>query len=108
MRVPPPTGEPGAPAELSQTCREEQGRVAALLDRAYKMAGSQLDGVEQAAKELAVLCGDSSTASAARRVVLGRLEAGGDRVDRQVASLLRRAIELGAGLWAWDNTKPLP
>jgi hypothetical protein len=79
-----------------------------LLLRAYEMAASPLAGIEEAAKELARLAGDSVTISTARRIVLGRVEAGGGPGDQQVASLLRRALELGATGWVWDDTKPVP
>jgi hypothetical protein len=86
----------------------ESELVAVLLERAYELATGPLAGIEDAAKELAQLAGDSVTVSTARRIVLSRVEGGGGPSDQQVASLLRRAIELGGGRWDWDDTRPVP
>jgi hypothetical protein len=84
-------------------------RVAALLARAYQLANSQLEGINEAAEELAAMSGDDLTViSKARRVVLARMAGNPDRATNQVASLIRRAIELGGWRWRWDETGPVP
>jgi len=96
----------GQPAAFGAVADEQ---VAALLGRAYELARSNLAGLEEAAKELASMSGDSPAAiSGARRVALERLARTSGQVDLQVVSLLRRAIEVGASRWTWEETKPVP
>lgn len=84
-------------------------RVLALLARAYQLANSDLEGINEAAEELVAMSGeDLAVISKARRMVLERVAAGPDRATRQVASLIRRAIELGGSRWRWDDTRPVP
>ena len=85
------------------------GQVAALLARAYQLANSDLEGINEAAEELAAMSGeDLAVISKARRVVLERVAAGPDHDTRQVNSLIRRAIELGGWRWRWEDTGPAP
>jgi hypothetical protein len=84
-------------------------RVAALLARAYQLADSNLEGINEAAEELAEMSGeDLAVISKARRVVLERMTAKPDSATKQVAWLIRRAIELGGWRWRWEDTGPLP
>jgi hypothetical protein len=84
-------------------------QVAALLARAYQLADSQLDGINEAAEELAAMsAGDLDVISKARRVVVQRMAADPDSVTKQVFWLIRRAIELGGWRWQWNDTGPLP
>jgi hypothetical protein len=80
-----------------------------LLARAYQLANSDLDGLNDAAEELAALSGqDVAVISRARRVVLEQLATNPDRTTNQVASLIRRAIEVGTGRWDWEDSGPVP
>jgi len=80
-----------------------------VLARAYQLAQGPLAGIEDAAKDLVSLSGgDASALSSARREVLARLQNTHDRDDRQVASLLRRAIELGGWQLQWRDAGPVP
>lgn len=82
-------------------------RARVVLARAYQLARGPLAGVEDAAKDLVSVSGGDATAiSAARREVLARLQRSPE--DKQVASLLRRAIELGAWELQWADTRPVP
>jgi hypothetical protein len=84
-------------------------QVTALLARAHQYADSHLEGIDEAAEELAKMSGEDLTViSQARRVALERMAADPDRVTKQVVSLIRRAIELGGWRWRWDNTGPVP
>lgn len=83
-------------------------RAGALLARAYELAGTELEGTDEAAEELASLAGDSlAVIDQARRLVARRLAERPDRATKQVASLIRRAIELGMSRWAWNDTNPV-
>ncbi len=75
-------------------------RVKALLDLAYRLADGDLSGINEAAHELAVSAGgEVAVIAGAVRQVRALVEAGGDRATKQVASLLRRALEVGE--WDW-------
>ncbi|HEV8207133.1 MAG TPA: hypothetical protein VGR04_10650 [Acidimicrobiia bacterium] len=42
------------------------------------------------------------------RVVVERVRVDPSHANKQVASLIRRAIELGMWRWDWDETRPVP
>jgi hypothetical protein len=42
------------------------------------------------------------------RVVVERVRVDPSHANKQVASLIRRAIELGIWRWDWDETRPVP
>ena len=79
-----------------------------LLNRAYEIAASQLEGINEAALELAALVGDRRVIERAVRVLAERVHEHPTRANKQVASLIRRAIELGMSRWDWADTKPVP
>jgi hypothetical protein len=84
-------------------------RVDALLARAYQLASSDLNGINEAAEELAALSGDDiGVLYRARRVVLERMAIGPDRATKQVVWLIRRALEVGSDRWRWKDTGPVP
>ena len=94
----------------------DDARVAGLIERAYALAGQELEGIDDAARELARTAdGDVEVVAAAiRRIRSAVTEAAGqaedaggaggaggaDRATKQVASLLRRALEIGE--WNWE------
>lgn len=74
----------------------------ALLARAAEIASGPLEGIEEAAKELAAMTGgDLRVLERARRLALEAERADPGRLSRQVVSLLRRAIEVGR--WDWGG-----
>jgi Asp/Glu/hydantoin racemase len=76
-------------------------RVQALLGRAFTFADEDLSGINEAAMELArVAGGDVAVIGTAIRWTRGEVRAVGDRRTKQVASLLRRALEIGEWDWA--------
>lgn len=78
--------------------------AAALLGRATEIASGPLEGIEEAAKELAEMTGgDLRVLERARRRALEAERADPGRVSRQVVSLLRRAIEVGT--WDWGGAQ---
>jgi hypothetical protein len=84
-------------------------QVEALLTRAYELAASPLEGINEAALELADLTGEEiDVLSAARRRVAKRLITSPDHATKQVASLLRRALELGNWRWSMVETGEVP
>jgi hypothetical protein len=93
-----PSADPTAGHE--QLCR--------LLDRAYEFAGSDLEGINEAAIELAQLTDQSWVMERAFRIAAERVRDDPTRVNKQVASLIRRAIELGMYRWKWLDTNPVP
>lgn len=79
----------------------DQVALTAVLVRASELAGEELAGIDDAASELAALAaGDVRLMAAAIRRIRGEVEAGGGRAVKQVASLLRRALEIGT--WDWE------
>jgi hypothetical protein len=67
-----------------------------LLSRAYELAASPLEGINEAALELADLSGDDvAVLDAARKLVAERLSTRPDHLTKQVASLIRWALDLG-------------
>lgn len=88
---------------------ELEGRVTALLGRAHEIAAGHLDGINDAAEELAALTqGDLRVLYLARRTALQQLASRPDRETRQVISLIRRALEVGDWPGQWDNTQHVP
>lgn len=84
-------------------------RVERVLARAYGMARSHLEGINEAAEELAALAGeDRRVIERARRTAVERVTSRPDRDNLQVLSLIRRAIELGDRRWQWEETRPVP
>jgi hypothetical protein len=80
-----------------------------LLDRGYQLAASQLEGINEAALELADAAGDDRRVmERAIRVVAERVRVEPSHANKQVASLLRRAIESGMWRWDWDDTRQVP
>jgi len=76
-------------------------RVERILARVHQMADEPLEGIEEAAKELAALAGgDVAVVARLRQVAAGNVDAEPDRHNKQVLSLVRRAIEVGR--WDWD------
>ncbi len=84
-------------------------RAERVLVRAYELAASDLEGINEAALELADLCGDDvAVLNEARKLTLARLASEPDHATRQVASLIRRAFELGNWRWEIDETREVP
>ena len=80
-----------------------------LLDRGYELAASRLEGINEAALELADAVGDDRRVmERAFRVVAERVRVEPSHANKQVASLIRRAIELGMWRWDWDDTRQVP
>jgi hypothetical protein len=79
-----------------------------LLDRAYEIADSYLEGINEAAIELAHLTDRSQVMEQAVRITAERVREEPNHVNKQVASLIRRAIELGMDRWKWVDTRPVP
>ncbi len=84
-------------------------RAEFLMARARALAESPLEGINEAALELAALAdGDRSIIERARRDVDAEVRASGSTVAKQMASLIRRALELGE--WRWrpeETTRPI-
>jgi hypothetical protein len=101
-----PYGGPAEGPRCGDGWREEA--VARLLARADELAESCLEGIEDAARELAELAGnDAAAVSEARRVVTRRLESDATRHNKQVMSLIRRTLEVGMARWRMQDTRPL-
>ncbi|MHB8505950.1 MAG: hypothetical protein ACYDEN_09575, partial [Acidimicrobiales bacterium] len=82
-------------------------RAGELVERAATIASGTLEGIEDAARELAAMtAGDLRVLERARRLALSRLETAPDHSSRQIAALLRRALEVGT--WSWDAATPSP
>lgn len=77
--------------------------VETWLKRCRALAESPLEGIEEAADELAELAGgDIRLMEQARRRVLAEQEQhGANRTTKQMLSLWRRAVE--RGWWKWDD-----
>lgn len=83
-----------------------QERAEAVLDEAYRLASQPLEGIEGPAKALALMCaGDANVLNEARKTVARSLAQSEDPLDKQVASLLRRAFELGSWESGFEDTK---
>jgi hypothetical protein len=87
----------------------EAEKAEVVLARAYQLAASPLEGINEAALELADLCGDDVVViTAAWREVVERVAVSPDHVTKQVASLVRRALELGNWRWEMLETGEVP
>jgi hypothetical protein len=87
--------------------RDFDERVEQILARAHQMADEPLEGIEDAAKELAELAGgDIAVVARIRQVAAGSVDAEPDRHNKQVLSLVRRAMEVGR--WDWDAYEATP
>jgi hypothetical protein len=96
-------------ATLSSEMTYSDGQVRHLLERGYELAASQLEGINEAALELADAAGGNRRVmERAFRVVAKRVRVDPSHANKQVASLIRRAIELGMWQWDWDDTRPVP
>jgi hypothetical protein len=93
----------------SNEIAERDDQVRGLLDRGYELAVRPLEGINEAALELAGTAGDDRRVmERAFRVVAERVRVDPSHANKQVASLIRRAIELGMWRWQWDDTWPVP
>lgn len=89
--------------------RPDPDSVERLLRRAYELAESSLDGINQASLELADMSGeDVAVLDAARHLIGERLATRPDHATKQVASLIRRALELGNWRWTIEETNEVP
>jgi hypothetical protein len=87
--------------------RDFDERVERILARAHQMADEPLEGIDEAAKELAALAGgDVAVVARLRQVAAANVDAEPDRHNKQVLSLVRRAIEIGR--WDWDAYEAAP
>ena len=98
-----------AGAPLGHADGELEAPTTALLDRAYEIARGHLEGINEAAEELANMThGDLRVLWRARRVTLDRLSIAPSKEVRQVMSLIRRALELGEWPGQWHDTNQVP
>jgi hypothetical protein len=75
--------------------------VEKFLAEAYEIAESPISAFNDTAVALAAKADrDRRVIERARRVVQSRLETEPDHLSKQVASLMRRALELGE--WDWE------
>ena len=82
-------------------------RVEQILARARQFADGDLDGIEEAAKELAEMAGgDVAVVARARQGAARAVADDPGRHSKQVLSLIRRAIEVGQ--WDWDAYEAEP
>jgi hypothetical protein len=87
----------------------EGDKAEVVVARAYEMAASSLEGINEAALELADLSGvDVAVITAAWRRALEMVEVSPDHATKQVVSLLRRALELGNWRWEMVETREVP
>ncbi len=76
-------------------------RAEQILARARQFADGDLEGIEEAAKELAEMAGgDVAVVAGARQRAARAVADDPGRHSKQVLSLIRRAIEVGR--WDWD------
>jgi hypothetical protein len=93
----------------SDEMTERDDQLRGLLDVGYELAARPLEGINEAALELAGAAGDDRRVmERAFRVVAERVRVEPNHANKQVASLIRRAIELGMWRWEWDDTPPVP
>lgn len=84
-------------------------RAERVVVRARELAGSGLEGIEEAAAELAGLSdGDGRVINRARQIAAARLAAAPSTENKQVAALIRRSIEVGMSRWGFEETGPVP
>ena len=80
-----------------------------MLDRARALAEGPLSGINEAAGELAGLAGDDRRViERALRLASHRVKGDPGRTNKQIESLIRRAMEVGMGRWEWPDTNPVP
>ncbi|HUJ66706.1 MAG TPA: hypothetical protein VLX59_14265 [Acidimicrobiales bacterium] len=76
-------------------------KVDQVLGRAFRLSIEPLEGIEKEAEQLAALAaGDVRVVEAARRLAMNLAEGLPGMITKQVISLLRRALEIGA--WNWE------
>ncbi len=76
-------------------------RVQQVVTRAYELSDEDLEGIDDAAREIAGLChGDIAVIDAARRAIHADVDRDPSRQHKQAASLVRRALEIGH--WDWE------
>ena len=86
---------------MSDDVGDAVDRAEVVLARARALAESPLEGINEAALELAALSGgERSVIEQARRRVEAEVGEAGSSVAKQMASLIRRALELGE--WPWS------
>jgi len=101
------------PMARQATCDDDGAatgiRLALLLERAHELASGQLEGIDEAALELADVAGpDRRVVERALRLVADRARMAPSHANKQVAALIRRSVELGMARWEWDETEPVP
>ena len=95
--------DPGLPVS-----EEVEQAAKLILARAHELSALPLAGLEQAARELADICGgDGLAVTRALRVAKTDMAAEPDRQNKQVIALIRRAIEIGMSNWDFENSPPL-
>ena len=83
--------------------------AARLLLEAGEIAEGSLEGIEDGARQLVELSGgDIAVISRARRVAAAQMEANPSALNKQIVSLIRRALEVGMDRWTMHETGPLP
>lgn len=89
--------------EAGRRARVPGSRAGQILERCRELATGHLEGTESPADDLVETAeGDRRGMEIARRQVLADLDREpGDRVAKQMLSLLRRALE--RGVWDWDE-----
>ena len=82
--------------------------VSRLLIRAVELSRSQLEGIEEAAHELVgMTAGDVRVIMEARRFASSCLSSDATTENKQVVSLIRRAVEVGMSQWSMEDTRLL-
>jgi hypothetical protein len=82
-------------------------RVELVLARARRFADDDLEGIEEAAKDLARLAGgDVAVVAGARQRAVRAVADDPGRHSKQVLSLIRRAMEVGD--WDWGAYEAPP
>lgn len=80
-----------------------------LVEHATRLAGSDLDGIEKAASEIAALAEGNGTAiTAAYRLAMTEARSDHTTTAKQVVAIVRRAIEIGMSRWDFEETAPPP
>ncbi len=80
-----------------------------LLTGAREIAAEHPDGIEDGARQLVELSGgDVAVVSRARRIAVARMESEPSGLNKQIVSLIRRALEVGANGWVMHETEPPP
>lgn len=83
-------------------------RGTAVFEEACRLAAGPLEGIEEPAKALARMCaGDAAVLNEARKAATAQLSGTNEPLFKQVASLLRRAFELGHWESGFEDTSSL-